>query len=129
MRAMSLPTMCTTSTERRTLQDILLAIQTGALITDPNRFAMTVRLITCVTRRNGQPVRRNARSTAAIRSLIADRCTVDLSTKGYHLPRFPVPMGYTAETYLRELCEEGLRRRYGETRVHESVVASGWNMN
>ncbi len=45
--------------------------------------------------------------------LVAERCNVDLSNKGYHLPRFPVPEGHTAETYLRELCEEGLQRRYG----------------
>ncbi len=45
--------------------------------------------------------------------LIAERCNVDLSPKGYHLPLFTVPEGYTAESYLRELCEEGLQRRYG----------------
>ena len=28
--------------------------------------------------------------------LIAERCNVDLSFKGYHLPDFPVPEGYTA---------------------------------
>ena len=39
---------------------------------------------------------------------MAERCNVDLSNKGYHLPRFPVPEGHTAETYLRELCEDGL---------------------
>jgi DNA polymerase-3 subunit alpha len=45
---------------------------------------------------------------------IADRCEVDLGFKGYHLPDFPVPEGYNAETYLRKLCEEGLRWRYGD---------------
>ena len=39
--------------------------------------------------------------------LIAERCNVDLSFKGYHLPEFPVPEGYTAETYLRHLCRGG----------------------
>ena len=46
--------------------------------------------------------------------MIAERCNVDLDPEGYHLPLFEVPEGYTAETYLRELCEEGLRRRYRE---------------
>jgi DNA polymerase-3 subunit alpha len=45
---------------------------------------------------------------------IAERCNVDLSKKGYHLPRFDVPEGFTAETYLRKLCEEGLIRNYGD---------------
>ncbi len=48
--------------------------------------------------------------------LVAEMCDLDLDTyyQGYHLPHFPVPEGYTAETYLRALCEEGLRKRYGE---------------
>ena len=48
--------------------------------------------------------------------LVAEMCDLDLDTyyQGYHLPHFPVPEGYTAETYLRALCEEGLCKRYGE---------------
>ncbi len=48
--------------------------------------------------------------------LVAEMCELDLDTyyQGYHLPHFPVPEGYTAETYLRALCEEGLRKRYGD---------------
>jgi DNA polymerase-3 subunit alpha len=44
---------------------------------------------------------------------IAERCDVDLDFKGYHLPDFPVPEGKTARSYLRELCQQGLRERYG----------------
>jgi len=51
---------------------------------------------------------------------------VDLSFKGYHLPRFPVPEGYTAESYLRGLCETGLRRRYG-SRANDPVVLDRLN--
>jgi DNA polymerase-3 subunit alpha len=46
--------------------------------------------------------------------LIAERCNVDLSFKGYHLPDFPVPEGFNPATYLRHLCEEGARKRYGD---------------
>jgi DNA polymerase III subunit alpha len=35
--------------------------------------------------------------------MIAERCEVDLSPSGYHLPLFPVPGGYTAATYLAVL--------------------------
>jgi DNA polymerase III subunit alpha len=45
---------------------------------------------------------------------IAEMCEVDLGFNGYHLPDFEVPAGHTAETYLRQLCEEGLVWRYGE---------------
>ena len=53
--------------------------------------------------------------------LIAERCNVDLSFKGYHLPDFPVPEGYTAESYLRSLCEQGLRKKYGESATRPQV--------
>ena len=56
--------------------------------------------------------------------LIAERCKLDLGFKGYHLPEFCVPEGYSAQSYLRELCEAGLIRRYGD-RAIEYVHANG----
>ncbi len=46
---------------------------------------------------------------------------MDLGFKGYHLPDFPVPEGFTAETYLRYLCEEGARKRYGDRATSPQV--------
>ena len=43
---------------------------------------------------------------------IAKRCNVNIEFGHYKLPKFDVPEGYTAETYLRSLCTEGLRKRY-----------------
>jgi DNA polymerase-3 subunit alpha len=101
------------------LQDILLAIQTGALITDPNRFRMSVESFYLRSPEEMNALFHEMPEALSNTLEIAERCNVDLSTKGYHLPRFPVPAGYTVETYLRELCEEGLRRRYGDTRIHD----------
>jgi len=51
---------------------------------------------------------------AAARTLeIAERCNVELDFGGYKLPVYPVPEGHTEGSYLRELCEQGVRRRYG----------------
>jgi len=95
-------------------QDILLAIQTGALLTDPDRMRMTdgsyylrspeemARLFT--------EVPESLSNTLAI----AERCDLNLDVKNYRLPLFEVPSGQTAETYLRMLCEQGLKLRYGE---------------
>ena len=45
---------------------------------------------------------------------IAGQCEFNLSTDlGYTLPEPPVPPGHTPESYLRRLCEEAARRRYG----------------
>ena len=45
---------------------------------------------------------------------IAEQCRFNLSTDlGYRLPEPPVPAGHTPQSYLRQLCEEAARRRYG----------------
>src|SRR5262249_49977839 len=49
---------------------------------------------------------------------IADSCNIELDFKSRHFPVFVPPANKKPETYLRELCEEGLRDRYGgEPRV------------
>ncbi len=44
---------------------------------------------------------------------IAERCHVSLDFSAQRLPTFPVPEGYTLTSYLRALCEAGLRRKFG----------------
>jgi DNA polymerase-3 subunit alpha len=102
-------------------QDILLAIQTGALLADPDRMRMT----------DGSYYLRSPEEMARLfvevpeslsnTLLIAERCNVNLDVKKYRLPQFEVPEGQTAETYLRALCEDGLKRRYGERADSEQV--------
>ncbi|MEO5918086.1 MAG: PHP domain-containing protein, partial [Candidatus Limnocylindrales bacterium] len=43
---------------------------------------------------------------------VAASCTVDLGFERYRFPGFPVPPGETAFSYLVELCQAGVRRRY-----------------
>ncbi|MBE3040421.1 MAG: DNA polymerase III subunit alpha, partial [Chloroflexi bacterium] len=96
------------------LQDIMLAIQTGSVLTDPNRMRMTGH--SYYLRSPEEMVKLFAEVPEALSNtlLIAERCNVDLHTSGYHLPLFEVPEGHTPATYMRQLCEEGLRRRYGK---------------
>ncbi len=82
------------------LQDILLAIQTGTLLSDPNRMRMTDG--SYYLRTPEEMERLFAEVPAAISNtiLIAERCNVDLGFKGYHLPNFDVPEGYTDRKLL-----------------------------
>ena len=53
---------------------------------------------------------------------IAECCRFNLSTDlGYTLPEPALPQGYTTENYLKRLCYEAARRRYGS--VSERVAA------
>ncbi len=103
------------------LQDIMLAIQTGCLLSDPNRMRMTDNSYYLRTPQEMIDLFAAVPQAVSNTLLIAERCNVDLGFKGYHLPEFAVPEGFTAETYLRSLCEEGLARRYG-ARQGDTVV-------
>ena len=94
-------------------QDVLLAIQTGKSLNDPDRMRYDSQ--TFYLRSPQEMGRLFSEIPEALSNTIeiAERCDVDLGFKGYHLPEFPVPDGYTAETYLRYLCEIGLEKRYG----------------
>jgi DNA polymerase-3 subunit alpha len=96
------------------LQDIMLAVQTGSLLSDPRRMRMTDD--SYYLRSPEEMASLFAETPEALSNtlLIAERCNLDLGFKGYHLPDFDVPDGTTANVYLRQLCEEGLNRRYGE---------------
>ncbi|GJQ35958.1 MAG: DNA-directed DNA polymerase [Anaerolineaceae bacterium] len=103
------------------LQDILLAMQTQTVLSDPERMKMTDD--SYFLRSPAEMSRLFAEVPESLSNtlLIAERCNVDLGFKGYHLPDFPVPEGYTPETYLRSLCEAGAKKRYGDDATSSSV--------
>lgn len=96
------------------LQDILLAIQTGAVLADPNRMRMQGDSYYLKSPQEMAMLFADFPESISNTLEIAERCNVNLDSKGYHLPLFEVPQGHTSETYLRELCEEGMKGRYGE---------------
>lgn len=96
--------------------DTLLCIQTTSLKRDADRLRMSDASYHLTSQnemwkyfgsiRDGEPLKNTLK--------IAEMCDVNLDTKGYHLPIFPVPAGHTPETYMRYLCYKGLKWRYGE---------------
>jgi DNA polymerase-3 subunit alpha len=95
-------------------QDIMLAIQTGALLSDPNRMKMTGDTYYLRSPQEMASLFPESPDALSNTLLIAERCNVNLERESYHLPRFDVPEGFTPQTYLRKLCEEGLIRRFGD---------------
>lgn len=54
--------------------------------------------------------------------LIAERCNLTLEFNQSKYPSYPPPAGKTGESYLRELCEEGLFKRFGERASNDEVL-------
>ena len=103
------------------LQDILLAIQTNTLLNDPERMRMTDNSYYLRTPQEMSRLFAEVPEALSNTLLIAERCNVSLDRKGYHLPDFPVPEGFTAETYLHHLCEEGAKKRYASRATSSQV--------
>jgi DNA polymerase-3 subunit alpha len=103
------------------LQDILLAIQTGSLITDPDRMRMGDDTYYLRTAQEMTDLFGHIPGAIENTLMIAERCEVDLNPTGYHLPLFTVPKPFNTQSYLRHLCEEGLKRIYDD-RVSEQKI-------
>ncbi|MCE2529206.1 MAG: DNA polymerase III subunit alpha [Acidimicrobiia bacterium] len=95
--------------------DVLLCIQTGSTVDDPER-SLRFEGEEFYLKTPGQMRDRFPEDTypeACDNTLrIAERVNVDLDFDQLLLPHFPVPDGHTAMSYLRELVSEGARHRY-----------------
>ena len=108
-------------------QDILLAIQTGDKITDEKR-GLTMKDEDFSLTPPAQMAEAFHDTPEAIENTqkIADMCNVELELGKYQLPSFQVPEGHDENSYLKELCEGGLEKRYGgkdrETKIQERLT-------
>ncbi|MBI3360100.1 MAG: DNA polymerase III subunit alpha, partial [Chloroflexi bacterium] len=94
------------------LHDVLLCIQTGSLRSQEDRMRMSDTSFYLRSPEEMNRLFREVPGAIANTLAIAERCSVDLDFKGYHLPAFEVPDGFTADTYLRHLCEAGCDERF-----------------
>lgn len=58
---------------------------------------------------------------------IADSCQVDLTSKAYHLPNFPVPDPFNEKSYLLHLVQKGMDWRYGDRWRQDAVLTERIN--
>nr|MCR4992427.1 PHP domain-containing protein [Lachnospiraceae bacterium] len=92
--------------------DILLCIQTQKKVQDTDRMRYEGGQFYLKSEEEMRALFPYAPEAVENTAAIAERCNVNIEFGHYKLPKFDVPEGYTAETYLRELCNEGLKRRY-----------------
>jgi DNA polymerase-3 subunit alpha len=100
--------------DQASIHDVLLCIQTGKTITEPNRMRMDGESYYLKSAEEMTALFPEAPQALSNTLEIAERCNVQLSFGNYHLPVFEVPEGYNAQSYLRHLCEKGLRERYDQ---------------
>ena len=108
--------------EDETSHDVLLCIQTGKKIDDEDRMRYE----------GGQYYVKSAEEMSELfpyapQALentykISKRCNVEIEFGKLKLPKYDVPAGYDAWTYLNKLCNEGLARRYGDPQSQSKIA-------
>ena len=93
--------------------DALLCVQTGSLMSDPDRFTFDGNEFYLKSSAEMRHLFRDVEESCDNTLLIAERSNVDLDFGQTFLPAFPVPAGHDEDSYLRELTMEGAKERYG----------------
>ncbi len=98
------------------MHEALLAIQTNKTLNDENRFKFSTDEFYMKTPEQMQQVFVGYPADVLRNTLeIAERCeNFDLSRDENILPKYEVPEGQTADGMLKNLCLEGVKKRYSE---------------
>jgi DNA polymerase-3 subunit alpha len=94
-------------------QDLLVCIQTNSTLNDPKRLKSESDQLFLKSPEEMARVFRDVPEALSNTIRIAEMCSLDLEFRGYHLPEFPVPSGFTPDSYLESLCRDGVQGRYG----------------
>ena len=94
------------------MQDVLLCIQTGKTVDDTKRMKFQTQEFYLKSEEEMQSLFPNCPEALENTERIAQRCNLEFVFNEYHLPTFPIPDGYTNESYFRKLCMDGFRERY-----------------
>ncbi|HEY9418699.1 MAG TPA: DNA polymerase III subunit alpha, partial [Candidatus Udaeobacter sp.] len=101
--------------------DVMLCIGTGKMVLDESRMRYLPELYFKSPAEMRQ-VFRDFPEAIANTLHVGERCHLDLEFGSSKYPEYPVPAGKTREGYLRELCYQGLRARYGERATADSEL-------
>ncbi|MCL4203542.1 MAG: DNA polymerase III subunit alpha [Pirellulaceae bacterium] len=96
-------------------QDVMLCINTGKFRTDTSRMRMDGSQYFLRSPEQMYAAFPGFEDAVARSQQIADSVDIDLELGKRHFPVYsPLPQGSTPESYLRDLCLEGLRERYAD---------------
>ncbi|MFI5072654.1 MAG: DNA polymerase III subunit alpha, partial [Terriglobales bacterium] len=118
-RRMGLPLVATSDAhyvnrEDAEAQDVLLCINTGKFRTDSNRMRMEGSEFFLRGADEMYDAFGGFEEAVARSQLIADSVNIELELGKRHFPAFTPPDDKAPQDYLRELCIEGLKRRYAD---------------
>ncbi len=93
-------------------QDVLVCIQTKATLDQPNRFSMRSEDYSLTTAEVMAERFIDFPNAVSNTTVIANRINVEIPLYELQTPEFHLPPNQTEDSYLRQLCETGLSKRY-----------------
>ena len=102
------------SREDAAAHDILLCIQTGRTVDDQDRMRFPNDQFYLKSEEEMVQLFSDIPEALENTARIADACNLELQFGELHLPEFKAPEGKDNRSYLRELCMDGIRERYGQ---------------
>ena len=125
-----------THREDAVAHDALLCVQTGALLSDTNRFKFEGTEHYLKSASEMRHLFREVPEACDNTLLIAERADVQIELGKPSLPEFPVPDRFTgatyeerAQAYLKHLAFEGAKERYGDPMPPEVVERLEFELN
>ena len=128
-----IPMVCTNDAhylrkEDAEAHDVLLCIQTGKTIDDENRMRYEPRNFYLRSEEEMRALFGGFEGALENTAKVAELCNLEFTFGKYHLPEFQLPPGYDSFTYLKKLCDEGYRERYGDDDSHRQQLTYEQNM-
>ncbi|RKS84272.1 DNA polymerase-3 subunit alpha [Motilibacter peucedani] len=101
-----------TKREDATAHEVLLCVQSGSTLADPNRFKFDAQDFYLKPASEMRAQWSEFPEACDNTLLIAERCEVEFTEGANLMPRFPVPEGESEHTWFVKEVERGLARRY-----------------
>ena len=92
--------------------EILLCVQTGKTMKDADRWRFSSQQFYFKSPAEMATLFGELPESLKNSVAVAERCNLELKFGRILLPKYSVPEGFTLDSYLRKLAEEGLRKRY-----------------
>ena len=92
--------------------DVLLCIQTGSKITDTKRLKFSTHEFYFKSGEEMKEIFSEVPEAISNTLKIAEKCNLKMEFNQFYLPHYQVPKPYDENTYLQELCQKGLKKRF-----------------
>src|SRR6185295_14411860 len=95
--------------------DALLALGAGKMVSDPDRLRYPTPEFYLKSPEEMAQAFTHCPEALKASVEVAERCNLELRFNETHLPRFELPPGQeTTGAYLKSLCEQGARQKFGD---------------